>query len=87
MGKLNQRLLDRAVIAASAAHSVQRLLTEAFEERYGVTYSDVDCDPIIDCLDYGSGNALTIKDCDRLMAECGVYPLGHTTTQQTEAEE
>lgn len=76
MGKLNQRLLDRAVRIASAAAIVQGELTAAFEERYGLTYSDVDCDALIDVLDYGGGARLTVADCDREMLACGVSPAG-----------
>ncbi|UQS95242.1 hypothetical protein Pam5_26 [Pseudanabaena phage Pam5] len=74
MGKLNQRLLDRAVRIAKAATVVQGELTAAFEERYGLTYSEVDCDALIDVLDYGGGARLTVADCDREMLLCGVSP-------------
>lgn len=75
MAKLNAALLRRAVAVSKAASKVQRELTVAFEERYGRTYSDVDCDPLIDALDYGGGSGLTVEDCDRFMAEYDVYPL------------
>ncbi len=47
-----------------------------FQERYGVEPGDVDCDPIIDCIDYATNTApRSIYDIDREMALCGVYPL------------
>jgi hypothetical protein len=47
------------------------------EKRYGCTHADVDCDVLIDALDYGT-SALnpTVADCDREMDLCGVAPLG-----------
>lgn len=72
--KLTQRLLDRAVRIAKAAAKVQGELTEAFEQRYGLTYSDVDCDALIDIFEYGGGARVTVADCDREMLLCGVSP-------------
>lgn len=53
---------------------MQAELTEAFEERYGCTYSDADADAIIDVLDYGGGERITLADCDREMSVRGHDP-------------
>jgi hypothetical protein len=64
-------LLRRAITAARAASEVQSEVTEAFLERYGRTHSDIDCDELIDTLDYGVGpSALSVSEVDNLMADC-----------------
>ena len=72
MAKLTNRLLKRACRIAVEASKVQAELTEAFNERYGCTYSDVDADHLIDALDYG-GATVTVEDCD--MTYSGHPPL------------
>lgn len=67
-------LLRRAQRLSKEVSAVQAELTAAFEARYGVTYSDVDEDWLIDSLDYGGGAVLTVKIVDKLMAENG-HPL------------
>jgi phenylpyruvate tautomerase PptA (4-oxalocrotonate tautomerase family) len=62
-------LLRRAVRIAAEKSDVAAELTEAFTERYGKTYSDIDCDELIDVLDYGSGGKLTVKQVDKLMED------------------
>lgn len=74
MAKLTTALLQRAASLASQALKVQGELSEAFTERYGATYSDVDCDSLIDILDYGGGH-VTLKIADEEMARCGKPPL------------
>lgn len=71
MTRLTNSLLRRTHLAAVRHNALTAQITEAFEERYGCTYSAVDEDCIIDSLDYGSGNTVTIEECDRLMAEAG----------------
>lgn len=73
--KLTSALLRKATRVAADSAAVQRQLTEAFQERYGVTYSDVDADPIIDALDYGTGRLSSLAECDRIMAEHGAPRL------------
>lgn len=73
--RLTSALLDRAHRAAVRNAEMASLVTEAMRQRYGCTHSDVDCDDLIEALDYGSGNAPTLTECDRLMAACGVVPL------------
>ena len=71
-------LLRRAQRIAKEASAVQAELTDAFEARYGVTYSEVNEDWIIDSLDYGGGATLTVGTVDKLMAENG-HPLKEPT--------
>jgi len=73
--KLTTALLRRAARMARQASETQRQLTKAFMGRYGVTYSEVDCDALIDTLDYGQGVVPTLSDCDRYMENSGVKPL------------
>lgn len=61
------RLLHRAALIAEKHAKVQGLLTEAFNHRYGCTYSDVDADELIDYLDYGAGGFYTARDVDAIM--------------------
>lgn len=75
MMKLTNRLLKRACRIAAEASKVQAELTDAFNERYGLTYSDIDADNLIDSLDYGTGSAVTVEDCDRDMTNAGYPPL------------
>ena len=72
MPKLTQALLDRASKLAKEFSDISSQITDAFEERYGVTHSDVDADYIIDALDYGQGS-ITLAECDKHMAQAG-YP-------------
>lgn len=52
--KMFRGLLRRATRIAREFSEVQGELTEAFNERYGCTYSDIDADQLIDTLDYGT---------------------------------
>jgi hypothetical protein len=72
--KLTTRFLTRATRLAAKSQEMQNNLTEAFRERYGVTYSDVDCDFLIEALDYNGGDLLTLEECDLHMKECGYLP-------------
>jgi len=73
--KLDAKLIRRAIRVSEQAHKVQYDLTDAFRARYGVTYSDVDCDFLIDLFDYGGGDVPSLAQCDAAMAACGVKPL------------
>lgn len=73
MTGLNTRLLRQAAALAARAQAMQQKLTEAFEERYGTTYSAVDCDELIDVLDYAGGD-IDLAFCDRAMTEAGYPP-------------
>lgn len=78
MTRLTADLMRKAARIASEHQEMMSKLTDAFNDRYGVTYSDVDCDALIDTFDYGqAGNDdnLTLADADRYMAQCGVKPL------------
>lgn len=69
--KLSDALLRRAHRAAVRHSALNQQLTKAFQERYGCTYSDVDCDNLIDALDYGAGSEPTVESCDAAMSESG----------------
>lgn len=59
---------------AQKSNDENAVLRELFIERYGVDYSDVDCDLLIDCADYGQGAPMTIKVLDADMLSKG-YPV------------
>lgn len=63
-------LLRRAARLAIEGQAVRAELTKAFTDRYGCTYSDVDCDSIIDVLDINGGK-LSVAEADELMADRG----------------
>lgn len=49
-------------------------LSNEFERRYGVTYSEVNADPLIDLFDYGySYDVPTIEEVDEIMSEWSNY--------------
>ncbi len=63
-------LLRRATRVSSQHSIIQGEITDAFIERYGVTHSDLDCDTLIDRLDYGCG-PVSLNEVDAEMARCG----------------
>lgn len=65
--KLTADLLRRACVAAERHGKMIALISEAMRDRYGVTHSDVDCDVLIDVLDYMGGEPPTLRECDELM--------------------
>lgn len=69
------KLLNHAVKISNQHHIIQRRLTDAFEARYGTTYSDVDCDVLIDTLDYGYNYPIDYQVVDYQMASCGANKL------------
>ncbi len=71
--QLTTALLRKAASISEQHSVIQGKLTEAFEDRYGVTYSDIDCDQLIDILDYGGGH-IDLKKCDEIMRNHG-YPV------------
>jgi hypothetical protein len=74
--RLTTSFLRQVHAAATRAHEMPGRLTHAMRDRYGVTHSDVDCDTLIDALDYGvSGPAPTLAECDAEMARCGARPI------------
>lgn len=76
MVKLTTKLLSEASRIAREAADMSGVLTEAFVERYGVEYSEINCDWLIDDLDYGLGNGhLTLKQADDEMTAAGHPPL------------
>jgi len=69
-----QRKLTQTANAAEKFTRLQQEIGEMFIERYGKHYSDVDCDPIIDCLNQIGGD-ITVEQCDQYMTELGYPPL------------
>jgi len=66
------KLLKNAAKASQEHQAWAQRITEAFEERYGVTHSDVDADQLIDVLDYGGlARGLNAALADEIMAEHG----------------
>ena len=59
---------------AQKSNAENKILRELFVERYGIDYSDVDCDFLIDCADYGQGAPMKIKALDKDMLDKG-YPV------------
>lgn len=82
---LSTDLLMRANELAHQTTLIQDELTQAFEERYGVTYSEVDADSLIDALDYGSGGRITLRECDKIMLEHGKPVLKKKPTKGNKA--
>ena len=56
-------------------------VSELFEARYGKTYSDMDCDPLIDAVDLGMGEIPdTIEELDAMVESyCHTLPGGKDT--------
>lgn len=76
MAKLTNRLLKKACKISKQYAEMQAILLEAFEDRYGVTYSEVDCDPIIDILDgVGGVPVITVAECDEHMLYYSGVPV------------
>jgi hypothetical protein len=74
--KLTNALLRKAAAAAARHAELSSRITDAMNDRYGCSHSDVDCDPLIDALDYGlAHDAPTVADCDREMSLLGIAPL------------
>lgn len=75
-----QAAINKATRAAQKANQERETVRELFIERYGVDYSDCDCDPIIDCVDYGQSDPVKVDEVDGFMRETG------KSNQQTEGE-
>lgn len=72
--KLSTSMLQKSARLADQRLKAQKQLTEAFEDRYGATYSDADCDSLIDILDY-HGGYVDLRMADDYMRSCGYVPL------------
>lgn len=75
MTKLSNKLLADAGDLAFKKSKMATKLSEAFENRYGINYSDADCDWLIDYLDYGQGVKVTLEIADKHMTEAGHPPF------------
>jgi hypothetical protein len=73
--KLTTDLLRRAHNAAIKNKLLAAKISEAMEARYGTTHSAVDCEDLIEAIDYGAGSAPTLAYADEAMAACGYPPL------------
>ena len=71
---LTTRVLQQLAKIAEKYNQLSIKVGEMFQERYGVTYSDVDCDEIIDILDY-NGGSITLEEADRYMTAAGYPPI------------
>lgn len=71
MPKLTDKQLDKLIRrqnALACEHTdLATKLGEAFQERYGTEPSEVDCDEVIDALDYGVINDCSLAYVDRAM--------------------
>lgn len=75
LSNLTLKLLKKASHHAAKSQSIRGQLDEAFNARYGATYSDADCDILIDTLDYLGGFNLTLKEVDAEMTRVGYPPI------------
>ena len=69
---LTTKLLRRAAAHSAKGMQIQLELTEAFTARYGITYSDAECEGLIDVLDFGGGT-VDLATADAMMLQSG-YP-------------
>lgn len=77
MSKLTTARLHAACRLARKHTDNNREIQALFEERYGISYSEIDEDWLIDSLDYGTGALVSLKECDALMTKNGYPPLSH----------
>lgn len=56
-------------------------ITEAFIARYGITFSDIDADELIEAFDYGGGDCFTVHEIDKIMTSKGYPPLSSSKTK------
>ncbi len=72
---LTQRLIVLAITAVRRHNKLNARIHGAFEARYGIDFSAIDEDALIDIFDYGQANNITLKQCDNLMSRNGYPPL------------
>lgn len=68
-----QHALQRCVDLCGQHFRARETLETLFIARYGVHYSEVDADTIIEACDLHGGN-ITVGECDRIMTELGYPP-------------
>lgn len=71
--KLN-RLIHRKANTAWKMTLIRAELDPLIEERYGIHPSEIDCDPAIDALDYGTTPDYSLAQLDADMTERGHPP-------------
>lgn len=86
MGRLTTAKLHAACRLAEKHTKVNREIHRLFEERYGVSYSEIDEDWLIDSLDYGTGALVSLKQCDDLMRTNGYPPIPHPSGSDRHGE-
>lgn len=69
-----QALMNKCAKLAEKHNAAMFALGEAVRERYGVHYSDVDCDGAIESFDL-NGGGMTVEQLDEQMAMCGAPKL------------
>ena len=65
------KLLGVAARHAARAQEISKKVNDECLRRYGVMYSDVDADNIIDTLDYLGGFDFTVEEFHQDMTRCG----------------
>lgn len=63
-----QRLLDRCARLAEQHAKATRAVSDELEARFGCTPGDVDCDDIIERMDYHGGR-MTVREVEAAMRE------------------
>ena len=71
---LTTRDLQKLADITETRSQLQINIGQMFVERYGITYSDVDCERLIDTLDYWGGS-ITLEEADRYMTAEGYPPI------------
>lgn len=67
------KLIKKRVDNAHEMQQVRAKLDPLIESRYGVHYSDIDCDAAIDAMDYGVAG-IDLATLDQEMTDCGYPP-------------
>lgn len=77
-------IVNRIADMRQKISEIQTKFDDWFIKRYGVHYSDVDCDQLIDAIAYGTGRApYSIAQLDAWMAnECNIKPVSPTPSEE-----
>lgn len=68
------KLIRRKAKLAAENLDLANELGPLLKERYGVEPGDVDCDPVIDAIDYGAVRGCSLAYVDHHMTDCGYPP-------------
>lgn len=69
------KLLTKAVKYAKEHFNLLSEVDEECKRRYGCSYSDIDCDMLIDILDINGAEKLTADEFHEMMLEAGATEL------------